>query len=96
MERMSWNVDVDGRAHSISLDWSYWGGYRGVRVDGSVVDESTVPMRGRSEQRFEIDGHHAAVRTRPTSRLSPYFAIELELDERIVPPEPGPRSRWQR
>ena len=96
MERTFWTVEVDGKAHSISLDWTYWGGYRGVRVDGSVVDESTVPMRWRSEQTVQVGGHSALVRTRPSTRVSPYFAIELELDGRVVPPEPGPRSFWQR
>lgn len=93
---MLWDVEVDGKAHSVSLDWTYWGGYRGVRVDGSVADESTVPMRGRSEQTVQVDGHSALIRTRPSSRLSPYFVIELELDGRIVPPKPGRKSVWQR
>ena len=96
MERMLWNVEVDGKPHSVSLDWTYWGGYRSVRVDGSVVAESIVSLRLRSKQRFQIDGRGALVRTRPVARASPNVAIELELDGRVVPPEPGRKSFWQR
>ncbi len=96
MERMFWDVEVDGHVHEVCLDWTYWGGYRGVRLDGAVVAESAVPMRWRSLQPFPIGSHSAAVRTRPSGPVSPYFVIELEVDGTVVAPRPGPRSRWQR
>ena len=96
MDRTSWQVEVDGTTHRVTLDWTYWGGYRGVRLDGEVVAESTVPMRWRSEQPVPLEGHSAVVRTRPATRVSPFFVLELEVDGRLVPPEPGRRGRWQR
>lgn len=96
LERTIWVVDVDGSRREVELSWTYWGGYRGVRVDGRVVAESTLPMRGRSEQAFALDGASLVVRTRPSTRLSPFFVLELEVDGRLVPPLPGPRGRWQR
>lgn len=94
MERKSWTVEVEGNAHQVELLWSYWGGARKVRVDGAMVDRSTVPLRWRSEQAIELAGHRAVVRTRPSSRLSPWFVITLELDGRTIEPNAG-FSRWE-
>lgn len=96
VDRMTWAVEVDGNRHTVELDWTYWGGYRGVRVDGQLVTESTLPMRWKSEQGFALGGSQVVVRTRPSSRVSPFFVIELEVDGRPVAPLPGPRSAWQR
>lgn len=76
------------------LLWSYWGGARQVQVDGATVDRSQVPMRWRSEQAFELAGHRAVVRTKPSSRISPWFIITLELDGRTIEPNAG-FSRWE-
>jgi len=92
MERKSWTVDVDGAAHAVVLNWTYFSGRREVAVDGQVVGDSTIPMRWRSEQAFEIDGHPAAVRTAPSRPASRKFVITLEVDGRSVSPDPG-RSR---
>lgn len=94
MERKSWTVEIEGNAHEIVLEWSYWGGVRLVQVDGATVDRSQVPMRWRSEHAFELAGHRAVVRTRPSSRLSPWFVITLELDGRTIEPDRG-FSRWE-
>ncbi len=94
MERKSWKVDIDGAQHTVVLEWTYYGGRREVTVDGRVVSKSTIPMRWRSEQRFEIEGHPAVVRTKPSRRLSPWFVISLEVDGSTVPPGPE-RSRWE-
>lgn len=94
MERKSWTVDVDGSRHEVVLQWSYWGGAREVQVDGRTVDRSRVPMRWRSEQTFDVAGHNAVVRTRPSKPVSPWFVITLELDGRKVEPNSG-FSRWE-
>ena len=94
MERKSWTVDLDGRGRTVVLDWTYWGGRRQVSVDGEVVESSTVPMRWRSTQAFQIDGHQAVVRTRPSGPVSPRFVITLEVDEKAVQPDPG-KSGWE-
>ena len=94
MERKSWTVEVGGTDYEVVLDWTYYGGRREVRLDGQLVDKSTVPMRWRSEQTFEIDGHHAVVRTKPLKKISPWFVISLEVDGRKVTPHPG-TARWE-
>ena len=94
MERKSWKVDLNGAQHAVALDWTYFGGRREVTLDRELVSESTIPMRWRSEQTFQIDGHPAVVRTKPARRLSPWFVISLEVDGATVPPEPG-KSRWE-
>ena len=93
MEHKSWIVDLDGRTHTVVLDWTYYGGRRQVSVDGQVVDSSRVPMRWRSTQAFEIDGYRAVVRTRPSGPLSPLFVIDLEVDGKAVVPEAGKSRR---
>lgn len=96
MERKSWTVDVDGTEHVVALDWTYYGGRRRVSLDGAVVDESTVPMRWRSEQSFfDLAGHPAVMRTRPSKRFSAYFLIELEVDGRLVESVTGRKAYWE-
>ena len=48
-------------------------------------------MRGKSEQRFEIDGEPCVLRTKPSAPLSPRFTIELEVAGRPIesPDAPG-------
>lgn len=87
-------MELDGARHEVVLLWTYWGGAREVQVDGSTVDRSRVPMRWRSEQSFDLAGHRAVVRTRPSSRFSPWFVITLEVDGRTVEPDAG-FSRWE-
>lgn len=94
MERKTWTIDLDGTSHEVVLHWTYWGGKRTVELDGRQVDNSAVPMRGQSEQRFEIDGHPAVVRTRPSMTISPLFVITLEVDGREIEPHSG-RSFWE-
>ncbi len=94
LERKVWTVDVDGGPHAVVLHWTYFGGHRELEVDGRVVGESTVPMRWRSEQAFEIAGHRAVVRTQPARRVSPWFVITLEVEGKAVAPDPG-ESRWE-
>lgn len=95
MERKSWTVDIDGDQHTVVLNWTYWGGRREVVVDGQVVSTSTIPMRWRSTQALDINGHPAVLRTKPSFPvLSPWFVITLEVDGRPVQPEPG-KSRWE-
>jgi hypothetical protein len=96
VERKSWTVDVDGAQHAVVLNWTYYRGGRQVTVDGQVVDESTVPMRWKSEQAFTVAGHPATVRTKPAGRVSPYFVITLEVDGKPVTPDPGTPARWER
>ena len=93
MEHKSWIVDLDSRTHTVVLDWTDYGGRRQVSVDGQVVDSSTVPIRWRSTQAFEIDGHQAVVRTRPSGPLSPLFVIYLEVDGKPVVPEAAKSRR---
>lgn len=95
MEHKQWSVELEGSRHAVTLDWTYFGGYREVRVDDRVVDESRIPMRWRSTQSFAIDGHPAVVRTEPSRRLSPYFVIGLEVDGRLVESD-TPLSKWEK
>lgn len=95
MERKSWTVDIDGGQHAVALNWTYYGGRREVTVNGRVVSTSTIPMRWRSTQTFDIDGHPAVLCTRPSFPvLSPWFVITLEVDGGVVQPDPG-KSRWE-
>lgn len=94
MSCKSWTVDVDGNEHKVVLDWTYYGGRRDVAVDGRPVDSSTIPMRWRSTQFLEIEGHPAVVRTVPSKPVSPKFVISLELDGATVQPDPG-KSKWE-
>ena len=96
MERKVWNVDVDGARHHVALNWTYWSGHRQVVVDGELADSSARPMRWASEQAVDVAGRTAVVRTKPSSRVSPWFVITLEVDGRRVAPEPGALSRWER
>ncbi|SHH20137.1 hypothetical protein SAMN05443575_3416 [Jatrophihabitans endophyticus] len=76
-----WNVDVDGRAHEVTLKWTYWGGERDVYLDGELVAESTLLLRWKSDQEIDIDGHTARVVTRPHSLAHPdRFTLVLDLD----------------
>lgn len=80
MKKKSWKVASGETTHTVDLLWSYWGGHREVQVDGETVDRSTVPMRWRSKQSFELDGREAVVETRPTKPISPFFSISLRFD----------------
>lgn len=84
MATKTWTVDTGGTSHEVALDWGYWGGRREVRVDGEVVDSSTVPLRWSSTQEFDLDGHRCVLTTRPSSKLSARFRIELEVDGEAV------------
>lgn len=95
MERKTWTVDVAGTQHVVALDWTYYGGRRRVSVDSRVLDDSSVPMRWRSEQFFDIDGTAAVVRTKPAGRLSAHFLIDLEVGGRTVEPDPGRKAYWE-
>jgi hypothetical protein len=94
METKSWNVDLDGERHEVKLLWTYFGGKREVEVDGTVVEKSTVPMRWRSSQSFDLAGHAAVLTMRPVRPLSKYFAIALTVDGTEVEPNPG-SSNWE-
>lgn len=80
------------RSMSWALDWTYCGGRRRVSLDGAAVEESNVPMRWRSEQSFDLHGHPAVVRTRPSKRFSGRFLIEFEVDGRPVESVAGPQA----
>jgi len=71
VEQKSWTVNVDGAQHTVVLDWTYWGGRREVSLDGQAVGSSTIPMRWRSEQAFQIDGHPAVCERGPPGRSRP-------------------------
>lgn len=90
MAEKRWRVDE----HDLVLEWSYWGGKREVTVDGEVVAQNQIPMRGWSEQRFELDGKVAVVRTKPSFAVSAKFVVTLEVDGREVAPAEG-RSQWE-
>ena len=94
MEHKTWKLDLDGDAHVVRLDWTYWGGLREVFIDGEQRHESVVPMRWKSSQAFEIDGRHCVVKTEPSALLSPKFRISLEVDGQPVASEPG-SSFWE-
>lgn len=94
MERKSWTVEVHANQHDVTLDWTYWSGRREVAVDRRAVSKSTVPMRWRSKQAFEISGHPAVVLTKPARRFSSKFVISLEVDGKVVQPDPG-KSMWE-
>ena len=96
MERKSWTVELDGEKHAVVLNWTYYGGDRQVTLDGEVVGNDTKPMRWKSEQAFMLAGHRAVVRTKPAKRISPYFVITLEVDGKLVEPDWGSTSRWER
>mgnify|MGYP000329788969 CR=1 FL=1 len=95
MEQTIWNVELDGATHEVRLDWTYFGGRREVFVDGVQRHVSVIPMRWRSTQEFEIDGHPCVVATEPSSLISPYFRISLRVDGRVVEAE-TPKSKWER
>ncbi len=95
MERKVWQVDVDGTPHEVVLNWTYWSGDRQVLLDGELVHSDAQLMRWKSEQPFKIDGRTAVVRTRPKTKVSPYFVISLEVDGREVPSASQP-AKWER
>lgn len=95
MDRKTWTVELDGMTHVVALDWTYWGGDRQVSVDGRVVHRDTRAMRWRSSQDFDLGGHRALVTTAPSRRGSAFFAIALEVDGRVVDPDPGQRAFWE-
>lgn len=94
MATKTWDVETDGGTHAVALEWGYWGGRRKVTVDGEVVDESTIPLRAKSTQRFELDGRPCVVRTKPSSAVSPFFVIALEVDGQAVP-STDKRDTWE-
>lgn len=94
MEQKTWRFDLDGTAHVVRLDWTYWGGRREVFVDGEERDASTVLGRWRSSQTFDLDGRHGVVETRPTKMISVKLNITLEIDGQPVEAEPG-SSFWE-
>ena len=95
MERKVWQVDVGGTQHEVVLQWTYWGGDRQVLLDGELIHSDSQLMRWKSEQPFKIDGHTAVVRTKPKTKVSPYFVISLEVDGREVP-STSKLSKWER
>lgn len=88
MAQRNWTIDLDGREHTVTLNWTYWGGEREVLVDGRVVNENQKLLRWESNQEFEIDGHQCAVITRPQHPNLVEFDIELLVDGRAVAPVP--------
>lgn len=93
MEQKTWKFDLDDTEREVRLDWTYWGGHREVFLDGVSRHESVIPMRGRSQQRFEIDGHPAIVRTEPENFVK--FKITLEVDGRLVEAEAVTKPYWE-
>lgn len=88
MALRNWTIDLDGREHTVTLNWTYWGGEREVLVDGRVVNEDKKFLRWESHQEFELDGHHCAVITRPQRSNITEFDIELRVDGRVIAPIP--------
>lgn len=80
MAEKRWTVTCDDMDHVVSLEWTYFGGRRDVRVDDETVRTSTRPLRWRSEQHFTVSGHSAVVRTRPYSKAPWLFVVSLEVD----------------
>lgn len=90
MAEKHWKVDE----HDVVLTWGYWGGKREVTVDGTTVSKNTIPLRGWSEQRFDLDGKVAVVKTKPSFAVSAKFVVTLEVDGREIAPVGG-RSDWE-
>jgi hypothetical protein len=95
VERKTWTVKTEDGSHEVELRWTYWSGHREVAVDGVLKTSNSLPLRWKSEQRVDIDGHEAVIRTRPSMPLSAYFTITLELDGVEVPPNEGSPSQWE-
>ena len=64
MAQKTWKVALDGTTHTEQLNWTYFGGEREVRVDGTVVNEEHKMLRWNSDQEFTLDGHRCRVVTR--------------------------------
>lgn len=95
MEKKSWKVASGGTIYAVDLLWSYWGGHREVQVDGQTVERSTIPMRWRSRQSFELADGEAVVETRPAKSISPYFSISLGFNGDEIASD-SPLSFWER
>lgn len=85
MARKTWTAHVQGEPHEVALDWTYFRGGRTVTVDGRQVAKSTVPMRWRSRQEFDVAGAPAVLVTKPVKPVSAYFDITLEVAGERVP-----------
>ncbi|WP_354701693.1 hypothetical protein DSM112329_02020 [Paraconexibacter sp. AEG42_29] len=94
MALKTWTVETQGNRHEVTLDWGYWGGRRTVSVDGKEVDSSTFPLRWKSTQEFDLDGTPCVVRTKPSTKFSARFLVELEVDGRLIDSS-SPRDGWE-
>ncbi len=86
MKAAIWNVNVNGTAHEVRLEWTYWGGQRDVYVDGTVVQGDTSPLRWSSTQPVDVAGKQVAVITRPRKVNKAAFDVVLQVDGQELAP----------
>ncbi len=87
MAEKTWKVDLDGKTHTVQLNWTYWGGEREVVVDGIVVNEDRKLLRWESDQQFTIDGHECQIVTRPQSTNIAAFDVDLFVGKTLIDAE---------
>jgi len=87
MAQKTWNVELDGKTHTVHLNWTYFGGAREVVVDGNVVNEDRKLLRWHSDQHFDIDGHDCHIVTRPQRVNVTAFDVELFEGNTIIDAE---------
>lgn len=84
MAQKTWNVELDGKTHSVQLNWTYFGGAREVVVDGAVVNEDRKLLRWESDQHFEIDGHDCHIVTQPQAKNVAAFDVDLFVGNTLI------------
>jgi Fas apoptotic inhibitory molecule (FAIM1) len=92
MAKRTWQFELDGQSHTVTLQHSWLSSKRVIRLDGRVVATGAHPLAFDvgSTDAFEVgEGHQAVVNVIATWwSLGSVFRYLLEVDGRRVDPVP--------
>lgn len=57
MTHKTWYIDLDGIQHTVELYHGFFSGKRLIKVDGEIIEESTMVVDKGSEHPFKINYH---------------------------------------
>jgi hypothetical protein len=86
MPRVTWDLTMGHRRHTVILDYDVWWGSRTLTVDGVLVDRQVALLGLWSDQAFKIRCCSFQLTTRPAWKWPWSLVVELHNAGRVLPP----------
>ena len=89
MTLTTWNIELEGKTHTVEVERHGWRPRHCVRVDGSEIFSGNVPVEFGRHISFELAGRVGTVEINVPGRLAYEYA--LTFDGQTIPIQSGPQ-----